>query len=865
MRAKGGSRAIRLAAAWVWFALATLQAAHAQEQAQPEPGQPAPPAAEAEQAPGGVEAIAVTGERLSAADVQDEAQAISAFDFEALDRANITNIDGLAFNVPSLHVGAQGNQAIVTLRGIGTENASITGEPGVQFHVDGVNYARPAAARVAFFDLDAVRVVRGPHGLSGGKNSTGGAIHVITRKPHDELETEVDFEWGAYDRQRWRGAINIPLVPEVLSTRFAFIRDEHTGWQENLSNPGKDNRADDADDLGLRGQLSFRPTDTLDLLLSYNYYRAKGVGPGAKLVGDPALVGCLGPQPTELLVQKARERVGRLPTQDLPDGTQLWSWADGTTFLRDFVRSAVTRHTQRAFCSDITANQIDRPPTEDPRDARKVYLDQIQEQSNKIWGWASTLTWELPELPLLGLTQLTSITGFQSTSLSDPRDFDTIDIPFFTLTTVDNDSYQYSSELKLESVAGERLEWLTGLFFQRERSEALIEGAAFQTLGVSIFQRNRNKSYGAYASAKYHLSPELSFGVGARFNRDFKDNLLTRNNGTALNEPGSGISGFTSCLSAVEQGRLGNSLPPGVTLQDVPPECEDDWRRWTGGATLEWRPRDAHLLYLQYDTGYKAGGFVIADRGDFDPETVQAYTLGSKSRFWDDRLTLNLEAFYYDYENYQVVEIDGLSIRTENAPEARVYGIEAEFDTEPVPGLRINGQVGYLNAEYTDYESIDPIDSANAGQARAELPVGDADAIQDLSGNQMARAPKWTYTIGAEYSFPLGDWGTLTPRIQYYWQDDTYYRAYNGCAGPVIERGLCRERDIDLQEAYHKTDIKLIWNSPEERWSFEAYVENLEDDDVFQNLLVGSQAVGSPALAQYSAPRIYGFRVGFRY
>src|SRR5262245_53307450 len=126
--------------------------------------------------PPGVETIEVIGEQESGADVQDKAQAITAFSADDLERANIVNIDSLAIGVPGLHVGQSGQEAIVTLRGIGTENASITGEPGVAFHVDGVNYAQPAAARVAFFDLETLDVKLGPQGLMGGKNSTSGKI-----------------------------------------------------------------------------------------------------------------------------------------------------------------------------------------------------------------------------------------------------------------------------------------------------------------------------------------------------------------------------------------------------------------------------------------------------------------------------------------------------------------------------------------------------------------------------------------------------------------------------------------------------------------------------------------------------------------
>ena len=93
--------------------------------------------------------------------------------------------------------------------------------------------------------------------------------------------------------------------------------------------------------------------------------------------------------------------------------------------------------------------------------------------------------------------------------------------------------------------------------------------------------------------------------------------------------------------------------------------------------------------------------------------------------------------------------------------------------------------------------------------------------------------------------------GTLTPRVQYTWRDDTYFRAFN--------------RDFDLQEAYHMTDAKLEWRSPEERWSAEVFVQNIEDEAPKQNILIGSRAFGSPPFAWYGPPRFYGFQVGFKY
>jgi hypothetical protein len=123
--------------------------------------------------------------------------------------------------------------------------------------------------------------------------------------------------------------------------------------------------------------------------------------------------------------------------------------------------------------------------------------------------------------------------------------------------------------------------------------------------------------------------------------------------------------------------------------------------------------------------------------------------------------------------------------------------------------------------------------------------------LDDFSGNQLSRAPKWKYTLSAGYEIPLGRFGSLTPRVQYTWQDDTYFRVFN--------------RPFDLQEDYHLTDVKLEWRSPEDHWSAEIFVQNIEDEAPKQNVFVGPRAFGAPPFAWYGPPRFYGVQVGLKY
>jgi len=128
---------------------------------------------------------------------------------------------------------------------------------------------------------------------------------------------------------------------------------------------------------------------------------------------------------------------------------------------------------------------------------------------------------------------------------------------------------------------------------------------------------------------------------------------------------------------------------------------------------------------------------------------------------------------------------------------------------------------------------------------------GAKDGLDDFSGNQLSRSPELKWNISAEYDIPLGRLGTLTPGFQYSWQDLTYYRVFN--------------QYFDKQDAYHETNLRVMWASPEQMWEVEAFVNNVEDNAIKQNILIGPSTFGSIPLAWYGEPRFYGVRVGFKY
>jgi hypothetical protein len=558
----------------------------------------------------------------------------------------------------------------------------------------------------------------------------------------------------------------------------------------------------------------------------------------------------------------------------------------------------------------------------DPSLAPPGATDLVVGQRNRFWGWTASSVWDAPTLPLLGDTQVKLLGGFQETNQVFGQDFDATDRPGSAYTIDPDLARQYSGELQwLGSALEERLDWKLSLFHLHEKAERLANSPFLlpqPRSGLFSFQNTDNKSYGAAIHGGFQITDSVRFTLGGRLVKDRKSTLLFRETVGSTT-----FDGFRGCQGDLNQriSRIGERNPytgrlyEGSAPAKEPAQCTEIYRGTPWGAGLEWRPfGDDHLLYARIDRGYKSGGFRAGTIGEYLPEKIWAYAFGTKSEFFDQRLRVNLEGFFYNYQALQLVILDGVSLRTENT-DARMYGWDLEAMASPIDGLNLSAVVSFIKTETLDYFSLDPtltpLISGVSGrgwsewhirrllereEAEAAAAGGDSGpngryetrgncflspnntsavrecgrlnestetgsfgdfirnsvgGLDDYSGNDLSRAPRWKVTLSGGYDIPLGRFGTLTPHVQYTWSDDTYFRAFN--------------QDFDLQEAYHLTDAKLIWRSPEDRWSVEAFVQNIEDEAAKLNILIAPRQFGAPPLAWYNPPRFYGVQVGFKY
>ena len=216
-----------------------------------------------------LEEIVVTATKR-AEDVQDVAIAVSVYSADRILEAHILTLEDLQFIAPTITIGTDFGTAQLFMRGLGQNSILNSIDPSVGLYVDGAVINAPAAQLFAMFDLERVEVLRGPQGTLFGRNTTGGAINLITAKPTQEFEAHARFSAGDYGLAQTEGALSGPLLDNKVLGRVAWKTSRRDGFGINEFTG---NDIDDQDQLMYRGSLQFDISDRTDFLLTGEYGR----------------------------------------------------------------------------------------------------------------------------------------------------------------------------------------------------------------------------------------------------------------------------------------------------------------------------------------------------------------------------------------------------------------------------------------------------------------------------------------------------------------------------------------------------------------------------------------------------------------
>lgn len=462
-------------------------------------------------------------------------------------------------------------------------------------------------------------------------------------------------------------------------------------------------------------------------------------------------------------------------------------------------------------------------------DPQKVAFDDTVEKHDKTYGGFFDLTYDL------GFATLKSMTSWSKSELEDKNqdlDFSPLHIATQNLPLNFRAATQ---EFQLTSNGDGPLSWVVGAFAYDEKSgytlfatyhylALLIPGAQNLVFGPNDL---KSKSYAAYGQADYFVTEKVQLVAGLRYTYD-KKTLVE--------------SSFAPALGILDPVTKGPKI-------DGP--NANHWDQLNYKVGINVFPAKDLMVYASLSTGYKAGGYQAGASGgkSYDPETVTAWETGLKSQWFDRQLTANLSAFWYDYKNKQEYRRPPVGVSfIENAAKATSKGFEAEVVALPAAGLRFDGALTYLDAKYDKFSSVDETNPLQVGTRFACTPVPPATGCPvDVSGKRLTRSPEWKVSFGAEYSHSLGALGALSGRISTAWVDKQYARPFNNA--PYI---------ID---SYWRSSARVTWTPAEGRYSVTAYVDNIENNDVY------ADAETNPSFSNFAPrgtvlpPRTYGVRL----
>jgi len=374
----------------------------------------------------------------------------------------------------------------------------------------------------------------------------------------------------------------------------------------------------------------------------------------------------------------------------------------------------------------------------------------------------------------------------------------------------------WNHEVRLTSKGDSHLFWQVGGFYFHEKnngyttfqdyrnSATLLEAPT--NIFIYDYPNDVAKAKAVFGQVAYNLTDTLKIEGGVRYTKD--------------NRSREGYATLASLGAYLATGALNYTTTP----QNV--EASSSKVTYHGG--LNWQLTPSNLLYGKIDTGYKAGGF--NELTTYDPETITAYEVGSKNRFFDNRFQLNVDAFYYAYKNQQVTQFLPSSANSTivNAGESEYYGVEAEGVAMLTPVDRFNLYAAYIHAEYKDFA------------------VANGASNLQLAGNIPPQAPRWTFNAGYQHDFDVFG-GVLTARAQTHYESKTYFTVYN--------------YEADSQPAYFRSDATITYKPDGGKWQLEGYVRNIENTLVLSNAQNPASSTYLAYRYQYQAPRTMGVKL----
>ncbi len=744
--------------------------------------------------------------------LQDIPIAITAITAQQIEQQGAQRLSDVLSNAPSVAFRQQsaafGESVTAFIRGFGQADFDPAFEPGVGLYIDDVYYPRLTGANFDLMDVERVEVLRGPQGTLEGRNSEGGAIRFVTKKPTGDGDGYVTATYGTRNLLQLRAAADFKLT-DTLFARIAGTFANQDGYVDVFnydcahpqpfpapppSSGGTKCEQYSLGDVGyraLRAALRFVPSDSFDALLSADYiHDAHNNGAEVLLYGENAN-----------------------PYVNSPNGLPL-------TASSGFLCGKWCNYTTLGNAAGIfNGGAVFTPP------ALNVPLAATSGQQLNIFD-AYDLALNL-NIGITDAVKLNSITGYHNwtNSFSIDGDLSPAQTQFGNNIL---DHWFWSEELRLNVDFSKSVRGTLGGYYSDEKTtyytlqDIRYVAAALPPFlcvvpeyaggGCPLFPLQfigndpvKTTSKAAFGTLIWDLTDALSLTGGVRYTKDYKSYTYYR-----FNLDGVTINPFVDPVGAANG--AGYNGPNGIALTGRQAVFEGNRTDWHFSADYRFNP--AVMAYASAGTGYKAGGvgprpFNAEQARPFGPEKLTSYELGLKTDLFDRHLRFNTAVFYNDFTDAQLVLLScpqyggpGPCALPQNAGNAHVWGVEAEIFAISAGGLQFDLSGSYLHWEW---QCVDPqvVPTPVPGASGCS---SDPAVINQLAGTPIGFIQQQGHA-GIQYEFRLGNGSTLTPRF-----DAAYQGPQNGTNNSPVPGS-----PSDLYGrvgGFTVANARLIWTNP---------------------------------------------------
>lgn len=695
---------------------------------------------------GAVEEIVVTAQ-FREQNLQDTPLAITAVGDEALRARSQRTILDVSAQAPSVIMQPSpqgfGNSAQIAIRGIGQDDFNLALEPGVGMYLDDVYYSTLFGAVLDLLDLERVEILRGPQGTLAGRNSIGGAVRLVSKRPTGDGESYVEAVYGTDERLDLRGAGEFTLVPDKLFARVSGSSKHQDGYMYRLDYrcanptsplPSATAEADcllgtegGTDSAAGRFALRWLPGDDVDVNVVADVYRAEDE-----------------PQANKLL------RAGVDPAV---------SWL-GVTYGPQFL-------TDNLFTNYSTYSAPQLGISVAPRNSIDAY------------GLAATVDWSIGDN-----LSMKSITAYRDTRGAFSTDND--GSPLFSSVSAPSMSQeQFSQEVRFNHSPSDRFDYTAGLYYFD--AEGGLGGRLLAIGGLLDFVHNDvilSSNSSVFFHTTTHLTEAMNLTLGVRYTEEEKDYTFNR-----INPNG----GPVFLIESIDGARV---------LYD---ESRADYRvaidrRWSD-AVLGYAQYSTGFR----GGGVSPRPFYDNQLVPLDQEQLDTFEVGLKLDLADRRVRLNMALFRNDYQDIQVetsTPFFNPNLPVQPDPSLPFYnpvggtfpsGVMLNAGDAESTGLEVEAQLRFGNLSVDMSASWQDFDYSSLSPAA----LGSGFALSMVT----PFTPEEKYSIGTQYDFPLASGASIGVRLDVNHQSEIYAEPVNADYNRIDSRTLYNTRLV-----YHPVD-----------------------------------------------------------